>query len=78
MANLYNKYVKLRPFQARDLVLRKVFENTADLVARKFQPNWEGPYVIVRVGPAKPCVLNKLDGVPVPIMWNVMHLKMYQ
>ena len=78
MANLYNKYVKLRPFQARDLVLRKVSENTADLAVGKFQPNWEGPYVIIRVGLAKPYVLNKLDGVPMARMWNAMHLKMYQ
>ena len=35
----YNKRVKLRAFQPGDLVLRKVFENTTDPTAGKFQPN---------------------------------------
>ena len=46
LANSYNKWVKPRAFQPGDLVLRKFFENTADPTARKFQPNWEGPYVV--------------------------------
>ena len=50
MTNIYNKHVKQRAFRAGDLVLRRVFENTIDLVAAKFQRNWEGPYMIVRVG----------------------------
>ena len=37
--NLYNMHVKPRAFRARDLVLRRVFENTANLAAGKFQPN---------------------------------------
>ena len=63
-------------FQARDLVLRRVFENTANLTAGKFQPNRE-PYMIVRVGEAGSFALNKLNGMLVPRMWNVMHLKRY-
>ena len=39
LANLYNRRVKPRMFQPGDLVLRKVFENIADLLAEKFQPN---------------------------------------
>ena len=38
LANLYNRRMKPRVFQPRDLVLRKVFENTADPVAGKFRP----------------------------------------
>ena len=41
MANLYNKRIKSRTFRARDLLLRKVFENTTDLEVGKFQPNWK-------------------------------------
>ena len=48
-----------------------------DLAASKFQPNWDGPYMIVRVGAFRSYTLNKLDGTPVPRMWNVMHLKKY-
>ena len=55
LTNLYNRHVKPRSFQARDLILRRVFENTADLVVGKFQPNWEGPYMIVKVGAIGSC-----------------------
>ena len=71
--NLYNRRVRQHAYQAGDLVLRRVFENTID----KFQPNWEGPYTIVRVGPAGSYALDKLDGMPVPRMWNATHLKRY-
>ena len=36
LENLYNRRVKPRVFQPGDLVLRKVFKNTANLVAGKF------------------------------------------
>ena len=39
LANSYNKRVKPWVFQPGDLVLRKVFENTADPTTGKFQPN---------------------------------------
>ena len=39
LENFYNRRVKPRMFQPSDLVLRKVFENTADPTAGKFQPN---------------------------------------
>ena len=77
LTNLYNMHVNSHEFRTGDLVLRRIFENTADLVAGKFQPNWEGPYMIVRVGAAGSCTLNKLDGTPVPRIWNDLHLKRY-
>ena len=36
MENLYNKHMKPHAFRAEDLVLRRVFKNTTDLVADKF------------------------------------------
>ena len=33
--------------ELKDLVLRRVFENTANTTEGKFQPNWEGPYTVV-------------------------------
>ena len=77
LANSYNKRVKPRVFQRGDLVLRKVFENTVDPAAGKFQPYWEGPYVVSRPGESGSYAINKTDGTPVPKMWNVMHLKRY-
>ena len=77
LVNLYNRLVKLRTFQDRDLVLRRVFKNTANPVDGKFQPNWEGLYMVVLVGAVRSFTLNKLDRTPIPIMWNATHLKRY-
>ena len=77
MENLYNRHIKPRASRVGDLVLRRVFENTADPAAGKFQPNWEGLYVIIRVGLAGSYSLNKQDEAPMPRMWNAMHLKRY-
>ena len=73
----HNRCVKPSMFQPGDLVLRKVFENTADPSAEKFKQNWEGPYIVTQPDEFRSYALNKLDGTPVPRMWNVMHLKRY-
>ena len=77
LANSYNKRVKPRVFQPSHIVLRKVFENTADPMAGKFQPNWEGPYVVTRPGEFGSYAIDKTDGTLVPRVWNAVHLKRY-
>ena len=77
LANFYNKRVKPWVFQPGDLVLRKVFENTTDPTVGKFQPNWEGPYVVARPEESGSYAIDKTDGTPVPRMWNATHLKRY-
>ena len=77
LANSYNIRVKPRVFRTGDLVLRKLFENTADPTVGKFQPNWEGTYVVTRTGEARSYAIDKTNGTPVPRMWNVMHLRRY-
>ena len=77
LANLYNRRMKLCMFQSRDLVLRKVFENTVDPSTRKFKPNWEGPFIVTWSGESGSYALDKLDGTHIPRMLNVMHLKRY-
>ena len=77
LANLYNGRVKPRTFQPGDLVIRKVFKHIADSSAKKFQPSWEGPYIVTRAGESRSFAFDKLDGTPVPRMWDVMHLKRY-
>ena len=64
-------------FQPEDLVLRKIFKNTVDSSGGKFQQNWEGLYIVTRACEFESYALDKLDGTPVPKMWNVMHLKRY-
>ena len=77
LANSYNKRVKPQMFQPGDLVLRKVFDNTTDPTVGKFQSNWEGPYEVTRLGESESYAIDKIDGTPVPRMWNAMHLKRY-
>ena len=77
LANLHNLRVKPCTFLAGELVLRRVFENTANPVDRKFQFNWEGPYTVVRVGTSGSYALSRPDRTVVPRMWNVRHLKKY-
>ena len=76
LARSYNIRVKPRVFRLGDLVLRKVVENNTDPTSGKFQPNWEGPYV-VRVGETESYAIDKMDGTPVPRMWNAMYLRRY-
>ena len=77
LVNSYNKRVKPRMFQPGDLVLQKVYENTADPTVGKFQPKWEGPYVVRWLGEPESYAIDKTNGTPVPRMWNAMHLKRY-
>ena len=48
-ARHYNTKVKPRSFTVGDLVLCKVYENTAELNAGKLGAKWEGPYLVSRV-----------------------------
>ena len=77
LANSYNRRVKAQVFRPGNLVLRKVFENTADPTAGKFQPNWEGPSVVTRTGEAGSYAIDKTYGTPVPRMWNSTHMRRY-
>ena len=74
---LHNRHIKPRTFLPGELVLRRVFENTANPAYGKFKPNWEGSYTLVRVGTAGSYALRRPHGTTVPRMWNVMHLKKY-
>ena len=75
LANSYNRRVKPRVFRTGDLILRKAFKNTTDPTVGKFQPNWEGPYVVTRAGEAGSYAIDKTNGTPVPRMWNTTHLR---
>ena len=61
LGNLHNRRVKPRTFLPRELVFKRVFENTANPTNGKFQPNWEEPYMIVRVGTTGSSALSRLD-----------------
>ena len=73
----YNRKVRLKSFKNGTLVLRKVFENTAETGAGKFQANWEGPYIVSKSSGNGAYHLQKLDGTPLLRPWNVSNLKQY-
>lgn len=77
VAKYYNSKVRPRTFNEGDLVLRKVFQNTAEPNAGKLGANWEGPYRIIKV--VRPGVyrLETNDGVEVLRSWNSHHLRKY-
>ena len=71
----YNCKVRPRSFKNGTLVLRKVFENTAEIRVGKFQANWEGPYIVSKSSESEVYHLQKLDGTPLLRPWNVSNLK---
>ena len=77
IARLYNKGVNARRFDEGDLVLQKIFQNTAEANSGKLGANWEGPYRVTKVVCPGVYELETLDGVPTLRSWNVSNLKKY-
>jgi hypothetical protein len=78
VARAYNKKVKLKLFQVRDLVWEAVLPSgTKDAPYRKWSPNWHGPYRIDQVLAENAHMLEELDGVKFPVAVNSQHLNKY-
>ena len=77
MAEYYNKRVKLRHLNIRDLVLRKVSAATKDPSQGKLRPMWEGPYRVVHYSRRGSYHLETLDGQKLPHPWNIENLKKF-
>ena len=73
----YNRKARPRVFKVGTLVLRKVFENTVERGAGKFQANWEGPYIMTKASKSGAYHLQKLDETSLLRPWNVYNLKQY-
>ena len=61
VAKSFNKKVRPRQFQERDLVLRKLLP-IIPLPEEKFAPNYGGPYVVKKVLPGGALILAEMDG----------------
>lgn len=74
MCAAYNKRVKTHRFEQGDLVLRRAdtLKNTG-----KLEPNWEGPYIVVKVLVGGAYELKGSAGQIQPCPWNVNNLKKY-
>ena len=77
LAQRYNRDVRLREFDAGDLVLRKVVGNIRDSNAGKLAPTWEGPYRVTSNAGAGAYYLEDLDERPLPRLWNIHNLKKF-
>ena len=77
MADYYNKRVKLRQLDIRDLILCKVTPVTKDPTQGKLGPTWEGPYQVVNYSKQGSYHLETLDGWRLLRPWNIEHLKKY-
>src|SRR6185295_7750511 len=78
VARAYNKKVKPKDFQVRDLVWEAVLPlGTKDKKFGKWSPTWHGPYKVDQVLSENAYMLEELDGVKFPVAVNGQHLKKY-
>ena len=77
MARQYDAMVKLRYFNIRDLVLKRVSLATKNPAHGKLGPNWEGPYKIINCKRQGSYSWEALDGRKLEHPWNVEHLRRY-
>jgi hypothetical protein len=78
VACAYNKKVKVKELQVRDLVWEAMLPvGTKDAAYGKWSPNWYGPYRIDQVLPGNAYMLEELDGVKFLVAINGQHLKKY-
>ena len=76
MARAFKKWVKPRPLQRGDLVLR-ILKGLARDLRGKFRPTWSGPYIIRELTPKGAAWLTDLDGNQFLKPTNVDQLKKY-
>ncbi|XP_057775283.1 uncharacterized protein LOC130994259 [Salvia miltiorrhiza] len=70
----YDKRVKARKLAKGDLVLKRV---DALKPVCKFEPNWEGPFIITEVLGGGAYTLSDPDGRALPRPWNINTLKKF-
>ena len=77
MTKHHDTLVKLRQFNIRDLVLKRVSLATKDPTHGKLGPNWEGLYRVINYKRRGSYYLEALDGQRLEHSWNVEHLRKY-
>ena len=77
LARYYNRKVKVRRFNTRDHLHRKVSQAIKDSSQGKLGPSWEGPYEVIRHSREGFYYLKSLDGLELPRPWNIEHFKKY-
>ena len=77
LARHYNQDVKVREFNAEDLVLRKAVGSMRDTNAGKLAQTWEGLYRITAIAGVGAYYLEDMDEIPLPRPWNAYNLKKF-
>jgi hypothetical protein len=78
VAKTYNKKVKTKSFQVRDLVWKTVLPlRSKDRKFGKWSSSWEGPYIITQVIAGNAYMLQTLQGEDLPKALNGRFLKQY-
>ena len=77
VARFYNSRVKERRFRVGDLVLRRNVREKKDKIASTFNPNWIGPYKVIKTVRTGTYWLEDMQGRALPHPWNAEHLRIY-
>jgi hypothetical protein len=78
VAKAYNKRVKEKSFQVRDLVWKTILPvGSRSCKFGKWSLNWEGPYRIEEVVPRNSDVVQSIHGTSLPRAINGKYLKKY-
>ena len=66
LARCYNRDVRVREFNARDLVLRRAVRSIRDTNAGKLAQTWERPYRITTIAGVGAYYLEDMNEIPLP------------
>ena len=72
----YQKKVIERKFKIGDKVVKRKMVKSGGLTS-KFQPNWEGPFIVKEVYPRNAYKLVNADGDELGHPWNGLYLKKF-
>ena len=76
LSKFYKKKVIKRKFKISDMVVKRKMIKPGG-PASKFQPNWEGPFVVKEAYPGNAYKLINTDGDELSHPWNVLYLKKF-
>ena len=70
----HDRSVQQRSFNIRDLVLRRIQDETG---LHKLNSRWEGPFIVTKVTRPGSYRITDADGNEVPNSWNIEHLRKF-
>ena len=77
LARRYNRDVRVREFNAGDLVLKRVVGSMRDTNTEKLAQTWEGPYRITAIAGVEAYYLEDMNEISLPRPWNAYNLKKF-